>query len=87
MLSKNAKTNTFHKTIAQRLLDKLGMTHADNIRPYAKSIKHKPFRENGLRSLGMTEYHSVYLLRDVEDAVPYALVHTIICSSYSDFSI
>jgi len=39
---KNAKTNTFHKTIVQRFLDKLGMTRADNIRPYGESVKYKP---------------------------------------------
>ena len=42
VIKKNAKTNTFHKTIVQRFLDKLGMTRADNIRPYGESVKYKP---------------------------------------------
>ena len=42
---KNAKTNTFNKTIVQRFLDKLGMTRADNIRPYALGIKYKTLRD------------------------------------------
>ena len=56
------------------------------ISPYAKSIKHKPLRENVLRSLGMTECLSVYLLRDVEDAVPYTVIQKYIYPINSNFS-
>ena len=45
VIKKNAKTNTFHKTIVQRFLDKLGMTWADNIRPYGVCVKYKLFRD------------------------------------------
>ena len=42
---KNAKTNTFHKTIAQRFLvgltPSLGMTWATNSRPYGVGVKYK----------------------------------------------
>ena len=64
------------------------------ISPYAKSIKHKPWRENGLRSLGMTQADNIRpyaigvkykILRDDVGIVPY-VIYIINCSQNPNMS-